>query len=423
MTVLQQLDWRLSSVIPDIVELVKAVGGTTYVVGGAVRDIIRLAYNQENTSITFKDVDVLVTGVDYDVLMSLLKTKGTVDIVGKSFGVLIFTRHEKYSANQMPIEIALPRTERSIGVGHKDFIVNYDKDIPVEQDLARRDFKMNAIAYDIVNKKIIDPFNGLQDIENKKITCVGNTADRFEEDALRMVRAIQFSVRFNMKLSVEIFDYINANVEKLNSIPAERFKGEFNKVWNTRTYYIRLNDTIPYELKPINASEQFINILNNFGISELLFGKKVQYFDKLTTYHGDHIGILGFIGNKDIDLSRINPTNEELRYLFVVESLLNNVPPYLIFKSKAEKRKILDRELIKLGLDEEYFNYIVEMPSVASELAIKGEEFMTIGFEGKQIGDLQKEILKNIHEGTLNPHRYTILKYIKEKYILTKDQK
>ena len=127
-----------------IIKAVKDNGGNTYEVGGAVRDRL--------LGLPSKDTDLLVTGVPIEKLQAILP--GRVELVGQSFGVF------KVTIDGETIDVAMPRTERTTGVGHRDFEVKCDHTLSVEEDLARRDFTMNAIAVDLAIGLAIDPFNG-----------------------------------------------------------------------------------------------------------------------------------------------------------------------------------------------------------------------------------------------------------------------
>ena len=109
-------------------------------------------------------------------------------------------------------------------------------------DLARRDFRMNAMAIDLndylhsdftrdaILSMIIDPFGGLDDIRNEEINCVGNPMDRFNEDALRMMRAIRFSTKYDFIIGKETLDALYKSHDKLINVSTERITSEFNQI-------------------------------------------------------------------------------------------------------------------------------------------------------------------------------------------------
>lgn len=194
--------------------------GRIYEVGGAVRDRL-LARGAE-----VKDHDYLVTGIRYDDLTSILHRHGRVDLVGRSFGVIKFTQFRK--GTHYTFDISLPRREHSTGVGHKDFEVTYDPDIPVEDDLIRRDFTINAMAMSLDNEQLVDPLHGQLDLQNRMIRMT--SPQSFVEDPLRMLRAVQFSARFHFMIEPETFKAIRDHAELIKSVSAERIADELTKL-------------------------------------------------------------------------------------------------------------------------------------------------------------------------------------------------
>lgn len=192
--------------------------GKLYEVGGAVRDrllgILR----------TQKDTDYLVTGISLPELTSLLKKFGYVDLVGRFFGVIKFTDRE----TGVTFDISLPRKEKSIGLGHKDFEVDFDPSLPVDVDLGRRDFTINAMALEVEKELLLDPFGGQDDIKAKLVRQVFPQA--FEEDPLRMLRAIQFASRFNFEVEQKTWEHLCASVKLIETVSAERIAEELNKL-------------------------------------------------------------------------------------------------------------------------------------------------------------------------------------------------
>lgn len=193
--------------------------GKLYEVGGAVRDFLISGKDTE-------EKDYLVTGILLEDLTAILQLHGKVDLVGKSFGVLKFSPFSK--SERITYDIALPRKEYSIGVGHRDFEVQFDHTLKVEDDLARRDFTINAIAKEVATGKLLDPFGGQSDLKKKIIRQVFPEA--FLEDPLRMLRAVQFAARFEFEIEPETFESLKRNAHLIGSVSPERIQDELNKL-------------------------------------------------------------------------------------------------------------------------------------------------------------------------------------------------
>lgn len=194
--------------------------GRIYEVGGAVRD--KLLFG----NLKSKDHDYLVTGIPYKELSQLLKKHGKVDLVGRSFGVIKFTQH--INGKPYTFDIALPRTERSTGIGHKDFDVHFDPGLSIEDDLTRRDFTINAMAVALDTRELVDPLNGRDDLNKKQIRMV--YPDSFKDDPLRMLRAIQFAARFEFDIEPDTYTAICEHAELIASVSPERIAEELNKL-------------------------------------------------------------------------------------------------------------------------------------------------------------------------------------------------
>ena len=211
---------RLKDIIID--EILKQ--GKIYEVGGVVRDrIISPVLKDQET-------DYLVCGIRMDELISLLSKFGKVDLVGKSFGVIKFSPSRRYSETeeQKTFDIALPRKEYSTGVGHKDFKVEFNHNLKVEDDLYRRDFTINAMAYDLKSKKLIDPLDGKKDIKNRLIRITNPNS--FEDDPLRMLRGVQFAARFEFEIEKDTYKSLVENAGLIKTISPERIQEEMNKL-------------------------------------------------------------------------------------------------------------------------------------------------------------------------------------------------
>lgn len=192
-------------------------GGEIYEVGGPVRD--RLLGR------TQKDHDLLVRHLPIDDLKKCLKPHGQVHLVGKSFGIIKFKPHE---APEQEFDIALPRKETSTGLGHRDFEVNFDPELPLEDDLLRRDFTINAMAWNIKDELLIDPFGGARDLQDNCLRQVH--PDSFVEDPLRLLRAIQFAARFQLTIEPVTWAAMQEHAALINTVSAERVVEEIAKL-------------------------------------------------------------------------------------------------------------------------------------------------------------------------------------------------
>lgn len=186
--------------------------GELFLVGGAVRDLI---LKRET-----KDFDFVIRKVNGNDLEKFLSSLGKVNLVGKAFGVFKFVP-KNWDINN-PIDFALPRTEHAFGTGaYKDVAIKSDPEMPIEKDLSRRDFTINAIALKITNLnklQIIDPFKGLIDLKKKIIKTVGKPEERFKEDYSRILRAIRFSVELNFEIEEKTQQAIKKEVSHLNDL-------------------------------------------------------------------------------------------------------------------------------------------------------------------------------------------------------------
>ena len=188
---------------------VKEKGGRAFYVGGYVRDLL--------LNIPNKDIDIEVHGIAEKDLVAILNEIGEVDYYGRSFGIYAL-RHED-------IEVALPRSEKVLGTGHRDFEISVDPDMGYKNAALRRDFTINALMMDVLSHEILDYFNGTDDL-NKGIIRNVNDAS-FVEDPLRVYRAAQFASRFGFKIderTVELCKGIDTFV-----LSRERIEEELKK--------------------------------------------------------------------------------------------------------------------------------------------------------------------------------------------------
>ena len=188
---------------------VKEKGGRAFYVGGYVRDLL--------LNIPNKDIDIEVHGIAEKDLVAILNEIGEVDYYGRSFGIYAL-RHED-------IEVALPRSEKVLGTGHRDFEISVDPDMGYKNAALRRDFTINALMMDVLSHEILDYFNGADDLNKGIIRHVNDVS--FAEDPLRVYRAAQFASRFGFKIderTVELCKGIDTFV-----LSKERIEEELKK--------------------------------------------------------------------------------------------------------------------------------------------------------------------------------------------------
>lgn len=198
-----------NSIAEKIAEYVKEDGGRTYYVGGFVRDRLLGLDN--------KDVDIEVHGIEPDRLYSILEKVGSPVAFGKSFGV--------YALRNENIDIVMPRKERAVGRGHRDFEVDVDPYIGTKQAAGRRDFTINAIMEDVLTGEIIDHFGGRGDLSAGIIRHINSGT--FVEDPLRVLRAAQFAARFEFEIAAETIDLCRSI--DLSALSKERVEEELKK--------------------------------------------------------------------------------------------------------------------------------------------------------------------------------------------------
>ena len=192
-----------------VLQTLKNAGHEAVFVGGSVRDLV---LGKE-----ISDVDIATSATPEEV-------KGlfahTVDVGIEHGTVLVLHHHESY-------EVTTFRTEGTYQDFRHPESVTFVRSL--EEDLMRRDFTINALALND-QEEIVDYFNGIEDLQQKIIRCVGNPLERFNEDALRMMRAVRFSGQLGFKIEDATFDAIRVLKENLERVAVERMKVEFEKM-------------------------------------------------------------------------------------------------------------------------------------------------------------------------------------------------
>lgn len=198
----------------------KNKGFDSFVVGGSIRDLVMKRVP--------KDWD-LTTNATPEQIIEAFSESGFRIVYENSFGtVMIIKEDEPADSPVRQIEITPYRKETGYSDHrHPDQITFAET---IQEDLMRRDFTMNAVAYDIQNDILVDPYGGINDIQNDIIKCVGNPSDRFQEDALRMMRAVRFASQLGFSVSHETLSAVFEKKDLLKHVSQERIRDEFVKI-------------------------------------------------------------------------------------------------------------------------------------------------------------------------------------------------
>ncbi len=205
------VDERLAAVLP---------AGSLFAVGGRVRDEVRSEL--DGVARIAKDLDYVVVGIDFDELVARIRTAGSANVVGASFAVV------KATIDGVTADVALPRRERSTGVGHREFAVEAGPAVTLADDLGRRDFRMNMLARALPDGALVDPYGGRDDVAARRIDLLRDEA--FAEDPLRMLRACQFAARFEYTVSARTRAAMCAAAPLVTSVSLQRIRDELTKL-------------------------------------------------------------------------------------------------------------------------------------------------------------------------------------------------
>ena len=188
-------------------------------VGGFVRDAL--------LGLKPKDMDVEVYGVSPERLESLLEQMypGRVNSVGRAFGIL-----KVALGDGLDFDVSIPRSESKMGSGHTGFVVKGDPSMDVKEAARRRDFTINALSADPMTGEVLDLFGGVDDLVEKRLRVTD--VERFQDDPLRVYRAVQFAARFGFTLESESKQLMREMVERgdLTELSKERISEEIGKL-------------------------------------------------------------------------------------------------------------------------------------------------------------------------------------------------
>jgi len=392
---------KIPKEVENVLNILHENGFEAYVVGGCVRDSIMGKIPS--------DWDV-ATSAKPDQILLCFNNRKTIE-TGLKHGTVTVV------INKMQIEITTYRIDGEYSDNRRpDEVLFTDK---IKLDLRRRDFTINALAY---NKSgIIDLFGGLDDINNKFIKCVGAAGERFNEDGLRILRALRFASVLNFDIEENTSSSIFRNKALLNNISMERINIEFSKLImgsNYRKILIEYREVIEVFLPEIQVltEDEFkyrlnaMKVLNSLTLRLAVFLYNTDATDKILMnlkYDNKTIKTVKILVENINGRINHDPVNVK-RWLNKINYVNLN---YLI----KIKKSLFDSEFYELEETEKIMNEIIRTKQCYSleTLAINGQDLIDAGVpKGKNIGIILDILLSEVIEGKLVNEKDSLLNFI-----------
>ena len=385
--------------VRKILEVLNSNGYEAYVVGGAVRNYL-LGMTPHDYDITtnatpeeiikvFSFTKTILTGIKY----------GTVTVVynHQHYEITTYRVDGKYDDNRHPIDVEFSKT--------------------IDNDLKRRDFTVNALAY---NEKLIDQHNGLNDLKNRIIKCIGNPDERFAEDALRILRAMRFACKLNFTIDLDTKKSILKNKNLLKNISIERINSELFEIFEYRNVNIIEEYfevfTVVFPFIKLESKNQIINKINNLINNNC---------DKNLIYSAFFMEL---DDNYIIEIIKNYKLSNDLKYLikflnFAEISFSDQLNDYRKLLKKYTKNGIIlyikyhvfnnDKQIKFMNLLEEADKKCNKI----KDLEINGNDLIELGVANEKIGFILNSVLDLVVEDFLENDKKTLIKYVKDIYL------
>ena len=375
----KKMDMDLPASVLKMNQIFKKNGFELYVVGGAVRDLL---YGNEP-----KDFD-LVTNAKPEEIKSILGMYRTIEL-GEQFGIVnVITEDGQY-------EIATFR--KDIGKGRRPDSVEFTT---IDQDVKRRDLTINALFYDIDKGEVVDLIGGISDIEKNVVRTVGSAVERFDEDKLRILRALRFAARVGSNLDKGIQDAIKQDRTPVSgnglSLSQERIRDEFLKG-------IKQSQSVGY----------FTQLITKYNLWDWVFGRLVVTTEPLVETKESNVIIAILLRSNEPGLvektliNNLKYTVEESREVsFLIRFLQYGTNVYKL-RDRFEVIKMSDETL-------KTFANLIKIPNKIVDTFLKykittsGDELMKQGFKGREIGQEKDRIEKENFLNLMNENEKKI---------------
>ena len=362
--------------------LLNEKGYEAFVVGGAVRDLLldKDVYDYDITTNASPNA-IRMVFADYN-RYDLGRKHGTVTVIidKDKIDITPYRKEDNYSDHR-----------------HPD-LISFSSDL--KEDLSRRDFTINAMCMD-KDSKIIDMFNGIDDLEHKLIRCIGDPHKRFDEDALRILRAIRFKTKLNFNIEKNTDENIHKSKDLLNYISEERKKEELLRILSERNGFKAINEYLDVfnTFMPFEHIERRINNFSDplYALAYLLID--IQADLKKLKYSNSEIRLINIL----IEASKIDISND-CEFIECLSSIYQK--DILTFLEEYHHKDLQER-----------FRKLRKHMVFLKTLKITGEEIMAYGYEKTRIAKVKQKLLNLIHHKKLNNTSYALNKYLKENVV------
>ena len=380
-----------------ILDTLQKNGFEAYYVGGSVRDYLM--------NVNIGDIDITTNALPEDIQNIFPRT---ID-VGVEHGTVIVV------INKTPFEVTTYRTETTYSDYRRPDSVSFTTSI--KEDLARRDFTMNAVAMDRMFK-IYDPYNGQLSIKNKEIVTVGDPYERFNEDALRMLRAIRFVSQLDFKLNESTFNGIVKLASNVQYISVERIVQELKKLYSG-----------------VNVSHAKSLLIHSKILKFIPYYKKLNIDDiKKTNVHSliNEIIIQQILNENNHFKNELKLSNDEKNNIKNSLSFYNdlgeNESPIILAYNYNEHIILNLKNIISENnfLNQQYLNQIDDILLEKSRLTIKSKKDLAVNGNdlmktlnrhgGPWLKEVLSEIERNVLFNKLDNNYETIIEWVNNEY-------
>jgi poly(A) polymerase len=433
----------------EIVVRLRERGHIAYFAGGCVRDLVR--------GESPKDIDI-ATDARPEVVQEIFRRTYAV---GAKFGVIVVVE------NQFQFEVATFRSDDVYVDGRRPSAIHFSSP---EEDAKRRDFTINGMFFDPLADEVIDFVGGRADLEAKLVRAIGDPAQRFSEDRLRMLRAVRFATVLDYKIDNDTWDALMANAVSITEISAERIRDELVRIflspkrvrgWDLLDESGLMRAILPEieAMKGCAQPEQFhpegdvfqhtrlmLQMLPETVSLPLVFSVILHDIAKPRTATVDETGRIRFNAHDRIGAEMTEEILTRLRFSRAeIDATVEAVRQHMVFKDVPRMRiaklkrfmarptfadelelhrvdcesshRMLDNYQFLLGKREEFANEPIIPPPL-----VRGEDLIELGLKpGPKFGEILEAVETRQLEGTLKD-RAAALKWVKREFFATKKQ-